>query len=314
MRNITFIGFLIAAVVLTTITFSASPESATAGLEHHITLPLIVKSRSTRFAVIGDYGFAGQPEADVAAMVRSWDPEFIVTTGDNNYPDGLAETINANISQYYGAYILSTGFDGMEEVSGGETNRFYPALGNHDWEAITCTGSYCTGPYFDYFQLPGNERYYDFVWGQVHIYVLNSMKQEPDGDAWYSPQAAWLQTQLAASTAPWDIVVFHHPPYASGIDHGSSTRIRWPFEEWGAEAVMSGHEHNYERLAVGNIPYFVNGLGGYSIYEFGPPLSQTQVRYNQDYGAMLVEATSTTITYRFFSRAGDLIDEFTQRK
>ncbi len=311
MRNSIFFGFLLTAFIAANITLFPGPSTATAGLDYVVSLPLILKSRPTRFAVIGDYGYAGQPEADVAALVRSWEPEFIVTTGDNNYPDGLAETINANIAQYYGAYILSSR---AWENAGGETNRFYPALGNHDWNAITCTGQYCTGPYFDYFQLPGNERYYDFAWGDVHIFIVNSLRQEPDGNEWYSPQAAWLEAQLAASDAPWDIVVFHHPPYASGVVHGSSERMRWPFETWGAEAVMSGHEHYYERLSIGGIPYFINGLGGYSIYPFGQPMPQSQVRYNQNYGAMLVEATSATITYQFYSRAGELVDQFTQRK
>ena len=54
----------------------------------------------TRFAVIGDFGLAGQPEADVAALVKSWEPDLIITTGDNNYPDGEAETIDDNIGQY----------------------------------------------------------------------------------------------------------------------------------------------------------------------------------------------------------------------
>ena len=58
-----------------------------------------------RFAVIGDFGDAGQYEADVAAMVHSWDVELIVTTGDNNYPDGKASTIDPNIGQYYSDFI-----------------------------------------------------------------------------------------------------------------------------------------------------------------------------------------------------------------
>ena len=58
-----------------------------------------------RFAVIGDFGLAGQPEAEVAALVKSWEPEFIITTGDNNYPDGAVETIDENIGQYYHAFI-----------------------------------------------------------------------------------------------------------------------------------------------------------------------------------------------------------------
>lgn len=38
--------------------------------------------------------------------------------------------------------------------------------------------------------------------------------------------------------------------------------MRWPFKEWGATAVMSGHAHVYERLEVDNLTYFVNGIGG----------------------------------------------------
>ncbi len=59
----------------------------------------------TRLAVIGDYGQAGQPEADVAALIDRWAVDSIVTAGDNNYEDGAASTIDANIGQYYHAYI-----------------------------------------------------------------------------------------------------------------------------------------------------------------------------------------------------------------
>ena len=83
----------------------------------------------TRFAVIGDFGLAGQPEADVASLVKSWEPELIITTGDNNYPDGEAETIDDNIGQYYQAFIYP--YHGAYGP-GAEVNRFFPTLGNHD--------------------------------------------------------------------------------------------------------------------------------------------------------------------------------------
>src|SRR5262249_39222888 len=60
---------------------------------------------SVTFAVIGDFGEAGQPEADVAALVHSWAPEFVATVGDNNYLDGSAATIDENIGQYYHDFI-----------------------------------------------------------------------------------------------------------------------------------------------------------------------------------------------------------------
>src|SRR5689334_17939169 len=59
---------------------------------------------NTRFAVIGDFS-AGQPEQDVSNLVKSWNPSFVVTVGDNNYPSGDASTIDANVGQYYHQYI-----------------------------------------------------------------------------------------------------------------------------------------------------------------------------------------------------------------
>ena len=61
-----------------------------------------------RFAVIGDYGSGDGNEADVANLVKSWNPDFIITTGDNNYPDGEASTIDNNIGRFYAQYSFHT--------------------------------------------------------------------------------------------------------------------------------------------------------------------------------------------------------------
>ena len=58
-----------------------------------------------RFAVIGDFGDAGSDEEAVASLVDSWNVDFIITVGDNNYPDGEASTIDENIGQYFHQYI-----------------------------------------------------------------------------------------------------------------------------------------------------------------------------------------------------------------
>ena len=255
----------------------------------------------TRFAVIGDYGLAGKREADVADLIQSWDPEFIITTGDNNYPDGLAETIDENIGQYFHKFIGS--YHG-KYGQGAEVNRFFPSLGNHDW---TTKGAQ---PYFDYFELPGNERYYDFVWGPVHLFAVDSDSREPDGVGRSSVQGQWLKDRLAASTATWKIVYMHHPPYSSA-DHGSIDWSQWPYRRWGATAVISGHAHVYERLVVDGFPYFVNGLGGGPIYDFDEPIFGSEVRFRDDYGAMLVEASSQQITFQFITRQNQVIDTIT---
>jgi hypothetical protein len=256
------------------------------------------------FAVIGDFGMDNTAEADVAALIHSWHPDIIITVGDNNYPSGSPDTIDANIGKFFHDYISPyIGSYG----SGADLNRFFPTLGNHDW--VTDGGR----PYLDYFTLPGNERYYDFTWGPVHFFALDSCLAEPDGTNATSAQAAWLQQGLAASTSPWNVVYGHYPPYSSGT-HGASW-IQWPFAAWGADAVLAGHDHLYERLLVDGIPYITNGLGGGARYDFNTlHWRVSQFRYNADYGAMRVTASETGMLFEFYSRAGELIDSYQATK
>lgn len=260
------------------------------------------QTQALRFAVIGDYGLAGQGEQDVANLVRSWKPEFIVTTGDNNYEKGGATTIDANVGQYYHDFIYPyLGSYG----AGADRNRFFPTLGNHDWYTTDAK------PYRDYFTLPGNERYYDVTWGPVHLFCLDSDSHEPDGVNFNSTQGSWLRTRLAASRARWKLVFCHHPPYSSGMWETSTPYMQWPFREWGATAVLSGHTHAYERVMLSGFPYFVNGLGGASKAQLTTPLPGSQVRYNRDFGAMLVTADTSRITFQFVTRTGAMIDAYT---
>jgi tartrate-resistant acid phosphatase type 5 len=260
------------------------------------------------FAVIGDYGTGTPSEADVANLVKSWNVDFVATVGDNNYPEGAAETIDPNIGQYYSSFISS--YKGSFGI-GSTAPRFYPTLGNHDWESMVCN-DVCSGPYLDYFTLPGNGRYYDVQIGNVQLFFLDSDPREPDGITSDSMQAQWLREKVSASQATHKLVLLHHAPYSSGLVHGSNAALRWPFEAWGAAAVIAAHEHTYERLQVGGIPMFVNGLGGASPYLFAFALPQSQVRYNRDYGAMLVVVQGSDIIFQFVNRRGELIDSFAQ--
>jgi hypothetical protein len=256
---------------------------------------------STRFAVLGDYGSAGPAEERVAALVKRWFPEFLITTGDNNYPSGEQATIDQNIGQYFHEFIAP--YRGSYGAGAAE-NRFFPSLGNHDW--------YTPGaqPYLDYFTLPGNERYYDVLWESVHLFALNSDPIEPDGVTADSVQGRWLQSRLAASQARWQIVYLHHPPYSSSSTHGSAAWMQWPFREWGADLVVAGHDHTYERVEVDGLTYIVCGLGGKSVYQFTTPVPGSQIRYNASYGAALVEVDPERLAFRFFNVDEQLIDEF----
>lgn len=257
-----------------------------------------------RFAVVGDYGSGDEAEQRVADLVWGWNPDLVLTVGDNNYPLGEAATIDDHIGRFYQSFIYPyVGVYGP----GSATNRFFPALGNHDLY------SEAGQAYFDYFVLPGNERYYDFTWGPVHFFCLNSTDSEPDGVGRSSAQAAWLQERLAGSTSPWQVVYFHLPPYSSGYQ-GSIDWMRWPFSAWGADVVLTGHDHLYERLDIDGIPYVTNGLGGGGIYPFMEVLPQSQVRYNATHGAMLVAARESNMVFQFFTDSGELVDQFERRR
>jgi hypothetical protein len=177
---------------------------------------------------------------------------------------------------------------------------------------LRCKGDDCSGPYFDYFDLPGNERYYDVQIDNLHFFILDSDQREPDGIDSDSKQARWLKQQLAASSADHKMVLFHHSPFSSGDAHGSNENLQWPFEAWGATVVMTGHEHIYERLQIGGIPYFINGSGGASLHGFDEPLPESQFQYGDDHGAMLVTVKDHEIEYQFINRQGNVIDRFVQ--
>ena len=254
----------------------------------------------TKFAVIGDYGKAGTNELNVSNLVKSWNPEFVITVGDNNYELGEQITIDANIGQYYRQFIFPyTGGYG----TGDTVNRFFPSLGNHDWYAVNAT------PYLNYFSLPGNERYYDFVKGNIHFFVVDSDPNEPDGVDSNSVQGNWLKNSLAASSQKYNLVYFHHPPYSSG-QHGNNPYMNWPFKKWGADAVLCGHDHTYERIILNEFPYIINGLGGKSLYTFNTPVAGSVVRYNSNYGAMLVNSYADSVVFKFYSVTPTLRDNF----
>ncbi len=298
-------GYTQNQTVSASITPSLTPELTSTEPTQTITpIPTTTSSEAVVFAVIGDYGSGSQSEADVAKLVSSWQPDFIITVGDNNYPDGAANHIDVAVGQFYHSYIYPyTGSFG----DGAEVNRFFPSLGNHD--LLTKNGQ----PYYDYFSLPGNERYYDFTWGPMHLFALDDIESEPDGVGVSSIQAQWLKAGLAASTSTWNIVYMHYPPYSSGT-HGSTDWARWLYAEWGADVVLAGHDHTYERLDENGIPYFVNGLGGASIYDFKNVVDGSQVRYNADYGAMRVEATDTDILFEFINQKGEQVDSYKMDK
>lgn len=263
-------------------------------------------SDSTVFAMIGDYGDDTQGEADVAAMVKSWNPEFVITTGDNNYVLGSAGTINNNIGKYYGDFIYNPDAPPAMRCTGRATedkrNRFFPTAGNHDHYSAPSLQ-----PYLDYFTLPGDERNYDFVWGPVHFYTINS-GVSGNISCCDSRESVWLKDAISKSNEPFKFVFFHHPPY-SVSNHGSSKKLRWPFNAWGIDAVLNGHDHVYERIIDNQEPspvYVVCGNSGRrDLYGCDSnPLDATRYTVICDkdkFGAVKVKVSRTMAVFEYYT-------------
>lgn len=285
-------------------------------------LPSLGKAMSAiKFAVIGDYGTESKQTKKVATLVKGWDPDFILTTGDNNYPRGEAETIDQNIGSNYSPYIYP--YTGKYEQSTVTQNRFWPCLGNHDFGKAGDAK-----PYFDYFPALNSQFYYDFVEGPVHFFSLCSDEKCPDGIAHNSKQRRWAEEKIRASQAPWKIVYFHHPPYHSAVKTpdfpnwpseklpmNQERKINPPFGNWGVSAVFNGHVHLYERLNIDGVSYVINGAGGDERYEFHGDVHPNSVfRNDQKDGAMLIEGDEKHLSFKFVATSKETIDAFFLQK
>ncbi|MFV2070442.1 MAG: metallophosphoesterase, partial [Pirellulales bacterium] len=297
-------------------------------------------SEPLTFAVIGDFG-SGDPTTAgrVAEMIGSpaWGTDFVVTTGDNNYgliDVGAAGDWDAAVGQFYGDYTQARS-DGAYPNQTGSTQRFFPTIGNHD---STETGTGQTGRtgginpgFVDYFQtdparpdgrlpagvIENDQVYYDFQQGDARFFVLDSDHARVDPNL-LETEKTWLREGLENSTATWNFVTLHHSPYSSSAVHGNNGFMQWPFAEWGVDAVFGGHDHTYERNVRLGVPYFVSGLGGKTAYAFGAPNFFSEVRYNEQFGAMRVTVDAETATFDFLSiddgaegaNGGQLVDRF----
>jgi hypothetical protein len=166
-------------------------------------------SCTARVGFLGDSGRIGSNLSAVATLIKSWVPDFIIHTGDMVYADGVADPMVGDyeecIGQYFGTDYVG-GYNGLYGV-GPTENKFFPCLGNHDWDEGGIFN------YLDFFSIAKNpnERYYHFKRGPLHFVVLdsggnNAGSVDPDGYGLGSDQADWLETVLS----PLPRVDFRH--------------------------------------------------------------------------------------------------------
>lgn len=245
--------------------------------------------------VLFDYvGDAGEDSAEAIALgvaMESDNPEFVVLGGDLNYGSGYATDL---------AHFGWAKEDGL----------IIPVVGNHDWDAGTDLDQYLAF-FADELEGKNNGRYYDFIHGPLHGFVLDLDAREPDGRSITSTQHEWMYAKSFLSVARWKFAFGHQPPYSSGSTYGSNATLQWDFAAMGIQIGFFSHEHNFEHMLIGGVHYFNCGLGGKSRYAFGAAISGSLFRYNALEARLRVRLDCDECTVELVTTAGDIIYTYT---
>jgi hypothetical protein len=234
--------------------------------------------------------------------------------GDNQYEQGT-------LAQFQQSYELSWGR--LMSIT-------HPVIGNHEY--FNGSGEPPGSGYFDYFNGLGSETgvagdrdkgYYSFDIGDWHLIALNSVCQEVGGCAAGSAQEQWLRSDLETHQNSCTLAYWHHPFYNSGQEGTyTGTRDLWrALYEGGAELVLNGHAHSYERFApqdhAGNanstygLREIVVGTGGKSLGGWGATQPNSQVRDNQSFGVLKATLHPNSYDWSFVHESGTVADSGT---
>ncbi len=253
----------------------------------------------------GDIANCGTTTDTATARLVAKISGTVITLGDNAYQSGTA----AQFKNCYGP------------TWGRFKSRTRPATGNHDYQTAGAKG------YFDYFGTRAGHRsngYYAYTLGTWHIIVLNSNCGLVSCKAG-SPQLKWLEYVLGKSRGRNVLAYWHHPRFSSG-KHGNDESVQafWDllYRE-GADIVLNGHDHDYERFAPQTptgrsdpkygIRQFVVGTGGTSLRSKGSTAANSQV-FSSTHGVIKLRLRATSYSWNFTPIAGkSFSDAGTQR-
>jgi len=250
------------------------------------------------FVGAGDIAVCGSANTEATAKILDRTPGFVYLLGDNAYPGGTAE-------QYANCF---------GPTWGRQRARTYPVPGNHDWDG---SGG---APYFAYFGAAAGQAglgYYSFELGGWHVLSLNSNVAAQPG----STQYEWAKSDLARNSSACTLAMWHHPRFSSGR-HGNNLQMTdiWRLlQNAGAELVLSGHDHHYERFAAQNadgrsdplgLKQFVVGTGG---AELRSPLrveANSEVRDGTSNGVLKLTLYAQTYDWEFVPIDGQSFRDF----
>src|SRR5688572_6916296 len=243
----------------------------------------------------GDIALCGSSAPEQTAALLDRIDGTVFTAGDNAYFQGSA-------NDFRNCY---------EPTWGRHKSRTRPSPGNHEYESAGAA------PYFEYFGNnagPPGLGYYSFSAGPWHVVSLNSNVAAGQGSAQYQ----WLVDDLTERNARCLAAIWHHPVFSSSRN-GPSPIMRdiWRLlQQHGAEIVIAGHEHAYERFvpldssgrpAPDGIRQFIVGTGGATLYDFVTVAPGSEVRISA-YGVLKLTLTGSDYQWEFIGTSGSAQD------
>ena len=245
----------------------------------------------------------GDADSATAALVEGV-PGAVFTAGDNAYENGSVKDFHDCYDPTWGAF----------------KDRTRPSAGNHDWQTKDLAG------YLSYFgdaAAPSGTSWYSYDLGAWHVIVLDSDCSNVGGCGADSPQGRWLAADLKASSSLCTLAIWHHPRFSSGF-HGNDRSVE-PF--WsalyasGADLIVNGHDHDYERFAPQDpaghedrergMREFVVGTGGAELRPFVIGRANSELRASGSFGIIKLDLHQGSYDWHFIPTAGEFTDSGT---
>ncbi len=272
---------------------TASPAGAAASSDAEATL-----------LAVGDIGRCDSTTDDETAQLAALLPGAIALLGDTAYPDGTEQQLRECFGGAWGASL--------------DRIRF-AVTGNHD--VHTADGEPLRDYLGDAAARDGKPWFSETV-GTWHVVMLSlECSTLPGGCGPGSPEVTWLRDDLARSGARCTLALWHEPRFSSG-QHGNDERaaVLWDaLYPAGADLVLNGHDHDYERFApqdpgarpdpVAGITEIVAGTGGGELRSFGHAAANSMVRVEGTNGLVELTLGATGWASRFIAVDGEVVDE-----
>jgi hypothetical protein len=242
--------------------------------------------------------------AETAALTTGIAPAAALLLGDIQYESGTLSDFNTFYNPTWGVHNAIA----------------RPAPGNHEYQTSGAAG------YFDYYNGNGvqtgarSEGWYSFNLGAWHIVSLNSNCASVGGCGAGSAQEVWLRADLAANPAECTLAYWHHPRFSSG-QHGNDaiTQALWQaLYDFGADLILAGHDHNYERFApqtatgvadARGIRSFVVGTGGKELRSLSTVRANSQLRDASSLGVLKLTLHPTSYDWQFVPIPGHTLSD-----